>query len=518
MTTTFPTVQWNSRERALSNDMNQQARLVSRAITETATAIVSGTLRQMGVFGTSFLVAPVAGTMKCTINPGTALFVDGVSVYPDSTVQWMESSAIREITLEASDASSRYDVIEMRPGSVTTSTQPRDEFNPLTGTFTVVNMAKEVASYPEFQARKGVASATPSIPAGTAGWMPLAYVRVVGGALTLIATDVVHCRPILDAAPANGYSDPALVRSASKVRGGGLSAAGGSTTATLATGVSGRFPGAYHDFRVDSGAEAILNAMTIDSGVLPAASCALYFYAVPPPYPSGYSSAMAPRELWTPDVSMIYSGNGGFTNAARQDGCIIVGSEQTPSTSNTAGAPGVGGNATLNHTFFSSAPSSSARSKWVYIGAVSYDQGLGTFNGQTFAGGRVSTTTKPGTDYFALLPIAADTQMSVWSEPTGTTVVRWPVTARNVSVQFVATLAAAGYHNIGAVDSASTAAQEVGGHAYMLVGSTAGFVGHNADMVTSAIGEFTMKAATQVNATTAKVYGRHYQDSIIASR
>ena len=144
MTTTFPTVQWNSRERALSNDMNQQARLVSRAITETATAIVSGTLRQMGVFGTSFLVAPVAGTMKCTINPGTALFVDGVSVYPDSTVQWMESSAIREITLEASDASSRYDVIEMRPGSVTTSTQPRDEFNPLTGTFTVVNMAKEV--------------------------------------------------------------------------------------------------------------------------------------------------------------------------------------------------------------------------------------------------------------------------------------------------------------------------------------------------------------------------------------
>ena len=171
MTQTYPTMQWNTRERALSNDLNKQARLVSRGITETATAIVSGTLRKAGIFGAGFLVTPMAGTMKSTISPGTALFVDGVSVYPDSTVQWVESTAIREVTHEASDASTRFDVVEMRPGTMTVSTEPRDEFNPVTGTFVVTNMVKEVTSYPEFQVRKGTPSATPSIPAGVAGWM-----------------------------------------------------------------------------------------------------------------------------------------------------------------------------------------------------------------------------------------------------------------------------------------------------------------------------------------------------------
>lgn len=103
MTQTYPTMQWNTRERALSNDLNKQARLVSRGITETATAIVSGTLRKAGVFGIGFLVTPMAGTMKSTISPGTALFVDGVSVYPDSTVQWVESTVIREVTHEAAE-------------------------------------------------------------------------------------------------------------------------------------------------------------------------------------------------------------------------------------------------------------------------------------------------------------------------------------------------------------------------------------------------------------------------------
>ena len=520
MTTTFPTVQWNSRERALSNDMNQQARLVSRAITEAATAVISGTLRKAGCFGLSFLVTPVAGTMNCIINPGTALFVDGVSVYPDSTVQWVESSTIRQVTLTASDPNSRYDVIEMRPGSATTSTQPRDEFNPLTGTFTVTNMVKEVASYPEFQVRAGVASATPSIPAGVAGWMPLAYVRVVGGAVSLVVTDVVHCRPILDAAPANGYADPALVRIASKVSGGGLAAAGGSTTATLATNVTGRFPGAFHAFRADSGVEAKLNTFTIDGGALPAASCAWYFYAVPPPYPSGYDTSFALRELWTPDVSMLYSGNGGFTNSGRQDGCIIVGSENTPTLSNPAGAPSTGGTASLTHTFFSSVPSSSARANWVYLGSVSYDQGLGTFNAQTFAGGEIATIIKPGKDYFAALPIGGDTLYSLWTEPTGTTVVRWPITARNISAQFIATIAAAGWHIIEAVDSASTAAADVGGHAYTLANNSlaAHYVGHNADVVVNTSGEFTMKIASHIGATTAKVYGRHYRDSVLQLR
>lgn len=520
MTQTYPTMQWNTRERALSNDLNKQARLVSRGITETATAIVSGTLRKAGIFGAGFLVTPMAGTMKSTISPGTALFVDGVSVYPDSTVQWVESTAIREVTHEASDASTRFDVVEMRPGTMTVSTEPRDEFNPVTGTFVVTNMVKEVTSYPEFQVRKGTPSATPSIPAGVAGWMPLAYVRVVGNAVSVVATDVVYCRPILDAADGLGYVDPTTVRYASRVRGGGLAAAGGNTTATVATALSGRFPGAFHNFRADPSTEAKMSTLVIDGGVLPAASCALYFYAVPPPYPAGYSTSLAPRELWTPTVDLLYGSNAGFTNAGRQEGCIIVPSENAPTLTTQAGAPATGGTASINHTFFAAGASSSDRANWVYIGAVSYDQGLNTFNAQTYIGGRVSTILKPGKDYFAALPIAVDTAYNMWTEPTGTTVVRWPTTARNISVQFVATIGAAGWHEIGAVDSASTALAQVGGHAYVLPNnSLAGrFCSHNADMVVDSSGQFTMKFATHSGATTAKVYGRHYQDSVIAGR
>lgn len=520
MSQTFPTMQWNTRERALSNDLNKQSRLVSRAITETATAIVSGTLRRAGIFGSGFLVAPMAGTMKSTISPGTALFVDGVSVYPDSTVQWVESSSVREVTHAASDASTRFDVVEMRPGTTTTSTEPRDEFNPVTGTFVVTNMVKEVTSYPEFQVRKGTPSATPSIPAGTAGWMPLAYVRVVGNAVSLVATDVVYCRPILDAQDGLGYIDVATVRSATRVRGGGLAAAGGNTTATVATALSGRFPDAFHSFRVDPNAEAKMSTLVIDGGVLPAASCALYFYAVPAPYPAGYDTSLALRELWTPDVDMLYGSNAGFTNAARQDGCIIVASELAPTLTTQAGAPSAGGTSSLSHTFFAAGAASSARSRWVYIGAVSYDQGLNTFNAQTYTAGRVATIIKPGKDYFAALPIAVDTNLNMWTEPTGTTVVRWPNTARNISAQFISTIGAAGWHEIAAVDSASTALPEVGGHAYVLPNNTAAqrLCAHNSDMVVNATGEFTMKFASHSGATTAKVYGRHYQDSVIAGR
>lgn len=521
MTDTFPTVKWNSRERALSNDMNQQARLVSRAITEAATAIVSGTLRKAGCFGQSFLVTPVAASMNCIINPGTALFVDGVSVYPDSTVQWVESSVVREVTLDASDATSRFDVVEMRPGTVTVSTQPRDEFNPLTGTFTVTNMVKEVASYPEFQVRKGTPSATPSIPVGTAGWMPLAYVLVVGGAVSLVATDVVHCRPILDAVEGRGYSDPAVTFNASKVRGGGLAAAGGTTTATLATGVSGRFPGAFHDFRADANAEARLSTLTVDGGALPAASCALYFYACPPPYPAGYSTTLAPREFWTPTPNIVYGSNSGFTNAARQESCIIVSSENAPSTANASGAPGVGGTASLSHTFFSAAPSSSPRANWVYIGAVTYDQGFGVIQAQVASGPRISPIAKPGHDLFPSLPINnVDTPINMWSEIAGDPVSRFPTTARRAEMQIGALIGGPGYLRFAGFDSDTGAVGVPGGHYYVcyspIVASTHSYV--NVDVHLSATGVFTIRSSQHSGATEAKLYLKNYVDSVLAMR
>jgi hypothetical protein len=510
-------VKFNSRERALSTDQNRQAILSRRALAEAIAALSTGTLKQSGVFGASFLVAPQAGTMKCSITPGIGLIYDNTAVFPYSTMSWIESSVLREVTLDAGDGNPRYDVIEMRAGSATTLTQPRDEFNPLTGSFSVVNMAKEVASYPEFQVRKGTPAVLPSIPTGTAGWIPLAYVAVPGGAVTLLADNVVHCRPILDAQPGRGWTDPTLARYGTAIRGGGITVSSGGAISTSNVTV-GRFPGHHHDFRIEAGAEAGFGSLVWDGGGAPAVSGPMYFYAVPAPYPAGYDASMAPREFWTPDATVVYGSGSGFADADLQEGCIIISSTTAPVLTHESGHPAAG-NGTINHSFFSPDPSIINRSTWVYLGAASYDHGFGVVTQQDTTGATVSTKRKPGYDFLGDMPIGADKLFSLWSELTAS-VIRWPVTALSVECQLATNINAGGNLAWIATDEHSGTTSPQGWHAIDIQNDGAGSIAQSVimPMRLNSSGQATIKAAAHVGATVLRLWGRTYRDEVLALR
>lgn len=509
-------VKFNSRERALSTDQNRQAILSRRALAEAMAALSTGTLKQSGCFGASFVVAPQAGTMKCSITPGIALMRDDTAVFPYSSVSWIESSVLREVTLDVGDGNPRYDVVEMRAGSATTLTQPRDEFNPLTGSFSVVNMAKEVASYPEFQVRKGTAAVAPTIPEGVAGWMPLAYVAVPGGAIQLIADNVVHCRPILDAQPGKGWTDPALVLHATGIKGGGMSvSAGNAITTSLRT--TGRFPGHHHDFRIDAGAGAGFGSLVWDGGGAPVASGPMYFYAIPAPYPAGYDASMAPREFWTPDATVVYGAGSGFEDADLQEGCLIIASTATPELTHESGYST--GTATFNHTFFDSGSATSARFSWVYLGAASYDHTVTQCTQQLTAGASVATKRKPGHDFLAAMPIVGDTVINLRSEVT-IGVVRWPITARSIDCHLFSNIGAGGNLAFLATDDDAGSTSPQGWHAYQFSNPEAGSVFHSVivPMRLNASGQITIKAAAHSGATVTRLFAVRYKDEVLAIR
>ena len=432
--------QINTRERALSSDWNRQVELGNRGIVESLSAAASASARESGVFGDGFLVTPLNGTMKSAIAPGLALYYDSTKVFPLSTMVWCESREVREVTHAAADPGlPRWDVVEMRPGSAVASTQPRDQFDPLTGTFTVVNMVKEVKSYPEFQIRSGTASPSPGVPAGVAGWIPLAYVLIPAAAVAVDNTKIVYCRPILSTRGIDreGWTTTVLgVQYARNVKGGGLEFGGGNLNGTLTKSVTGRFGqtarGSYHhNFRVDATTPVKVTPMTWDGGGLPAADQVVYFYAIPPPYPAGYDTSLAGRELWTPAPANLYTN--GFYDSTLQNGCLIIASSKAPFLTHQAGF--VAGSGSFAHEFFAEVGSATSNGQeWVYLGAGSYVLATDQILLQRCDGHTVSPQVKPGKSFLADLPIAAPTLYNVWSFFNATHV-QWPVTARDMDLQ-----------------------------------------------------------------------------------
>jgi hypothetical protein len=520
MTSNIDQTQWNTRERAVSSDLNRNNRLLHRAISEALSFIASGATKRTGCFGDSFIATPQAGTMKTTIGTGLALVADSSQTYPDSTAVWIESREIREVTHDAADAQTRFDVIEMRAGQLVSSTQARDVFDPVTGAFSVQNLTKEIKAYPEFRITKGTPALVPAVPAGSSGWIPLAYVRVPGGAVSLTATDVIYCRPILAAQdPAGAWVTPTPTRHATRVRGGGVAAAGAALVATLANDMSGRFPGYYMDFRLAATSELRVTTLTWDGTGLPAADGAVYFYAVPPMYPAGYDSHLAGREFWTPDVVNAYSTSGGFYSSTRQEGCIVVASATPPA---DLGHPAgyASGNGTFAHSLFSTANSSSARSSWVYIGAASFELAGNQLVTQKHANGLTATQRKPGKSFFADLPIAGPTQYNLWTEVTGNPVVRWPTTAREIQMHVHAEgnnnswLRFEGFDDLG----------DDGGDAGILtnvfnnISGAAAMLGTMVRATLDTSGRYTIRLASHTACTSAKLVANCYRDAVLDRR
>jgi hypothetical protein len=519
MTSNIDQTQWNTRERAVSSDLNRNNRLLHRAISEALSFIASGATKRTGCFGDSFIATPQAGTMKTTIGTGLALVADSSQTYPDSTAVWIESREIREVTHDAADAQTRFDVIEMRAGQLVSSTQARDVFDPVTGAFSVQNLTKEIKAYPEFRITKGTPALVPAVPAGSSGWIPLAYVRVPGGAVSLTATDVIYCRPILAAQdPAGAWVTPTPTRHATRVRGGGVNAAGGSLVASSAIDMSGRFPGYYTDFRLGTASELRVTTMTWDGTGLPAADGVIYFYACPPPYPSGYDSSLAGREFWTPDTTNTYGTSGGFYSSTRQEGCIILASSTAPTDTHPSGhSSGFG---TFAHSLFSTANSSSDRTKWVYIGAASFELAGNQLVTQRHVGRLTATTRKPGKSFLADLPIAANTQYSMWSEVSGDPVVRWPTTAREVELHLRAAINAAGNLRIAAFDDFGDDPNNEGIVSIVVDNTNAAQqnCGYNWNAVLDTSGRVTIKSSAASGVASAQIVAKCYRDAVLQLR
>ena len=442
--------QINTRERALSSDWNRQVELGNRGIVESLSAAASASARESGIFGDGFLVTPLNGTMKSAIAPGLALYYDSTKVFPLSTMVWCESREVREVTHAAADPGlPRWDVIEMRPGSAVASTQPRDQFDPLTGTFTVVNMVKEVKSYPEFQIRSGTASASPGVPAGVAGWIPLAYVLIPAGAVAVDNTKIVYCRLILSSRGIvrEGWTtSPLNSVYATNVTGGGISFAGGDIDNGLVVNtLSGRFgqtaKGQYHhNFRVSKTVSVKITAMTWDGGVLPAADTLAYFYAIPPPYPAGYDASLAGREIWTPNIANLYGASGGFYDVSLQNGCIIIGSTKAPDVTHPAG-PSTG-TGSFAHEFFAEAGTAdSFATSWVYIGSGYYVNATVEIVAQNTVNAWVSPARKTGKRFDADLPIGGPIIYNMWGGFVGAAM-SLPNTAVHLAVQVSCVLGA----------------------------------------------------------------------------
>lgn len=508
---------YNTRERAVSSDLNRMTALLHRAQLEAMAFMASGSVKKSGCFGDSFIITPQAGTMRTSIGVGLALFVDSTAVYPESQTVWTESLEIREVTHDAADAQPRYDVIEMQPGTLVSSTQPRDVFDPVTGTFTVVNLTKEIKSYPTFRIVKGTAGAVPSIPAGSAGWMPLGYVYIPGGAVSLVATDVVYARPILAAlVEQEGWVSPKPSALATELDGGGVDAAGSSLVTTVSRTLTGRFPGHFSKFRASAQTTMTLSTLTSDGG-FPVANSVLYWYAIPAPWPAGYDASMAPREFWTPTPSLVYSA--GFSSATRQEGCLLVASATAPVADSPSGAPT--GTASFTHTFFSAGASSSSRTNWVYVGACYYELAGNQIITQRTRNNLVATQRKPGFNLLASLPIAANTLIQLNNEVVGQPVVSWPMSvAREVAVHFRAALNAGGNVRIDAFDELSDDANNAGMMTYVV--SNAGAVqfnaGYNMEFYLNSSGQLTIAAASQSGAASLVVFLRCYRDAILQQR
>lgn len=294
---------WNTRERMLSTDLEREVDLVHRAVMETLAALagdqLSGVLRGMEA------TAPGTG-MSVNLTAGLAVLYDSTQVYPESPWRWIEQQSDTIVTIPAAHPTlDRWDVIEIAPNASVTSTQSRDIYSGTLGTFTPGSVTKEVASQPTITVRSGTAATNPALPAGTSGVIPLAYVYVAAATGTIAATDVVRCRPLVAKSNRAAYG-PFL---------GGcvdVTASGGDTIRPRPFRAAfGDGPDIYGGGFVNIDMAASSDAR-VDSGLTypPVADTLLYIYVADPPWPTGYDSTMARRELWTTGTRIASKASG----------------------------------------------------------------------------------------------------------------------------------------------------------------------------------------------------------------
>lgn len=495
----------NTRSRALSTDVNRLIALIDRAIQEGLHGLCSTAgLRQSGVVHGFITTAVGGGTMNINITPGLA-FVKRAAVYPGTQWAWTELQATKVLTVDPGGVDPRFDVVEMRAGEVVSATQGRDVFNPNLGTFSLVNLTVEYRSEPEFRIVKGAeVFPLPGLPTGSTGWCPIAYISVGPGVTELFSTDIALCRPILSPDPMQDK----------RIEGGGLDFTANGLTGTH-QGASGRFTRSRLNWSIAKGTVARLGLYNIDGGTLPVANTVLYAYAIPPPYPPGYDSDLAPREINTTSSTFFING-GGFEVGQRD--CIVVFSSSAPGDvlSIQGGGTGFG---SVGNPVWNGGGVGLDRSTWVYLGACYFVAGGTGIVIQRARGSWIGTYRKPGFDFAAALPIVVPTLYNTWSNIAGDDDITWPNTALTVVVGGVFDNNPGGYTRLQIEDWWTGGAL---GRLNINFGNTGGVGDYGGDEYqfgTNLSGQISVAAANGLGiAGDQRFYGRRYQDSILARR
>jgi hypothetical protein len=379
----------NTRERILSTDANNATALHHRALVEASAAILLGDASIFGVIR-GLTVSTSGGVLTVTVAPGLALRSGTAATTYDSATQWIElrSSQALDLAANVDGANPRWVVIEIAEASAVESSEARDIFDPLTGTFSSSSITKVSGSSPTLTARAGTAAAAPVFPAGIAGVIPLGYVYLAAAAASINVSDIVMCRPMLRGDGGGDQAGPQR-----EMWGGGVSV-GIPGTSVVLRNAGGRF--ASHRTRwglqaTDGTTTYAVTAPGYDGAAAPVADDVVYFYAAPAPYPAGYDTNLAAREH-RPGATALTRYQGmvcaDLTNA------VIVVSVVEPQVNTPQGNPSAG-DFEITCAPFSAVgtPVDIDRTTAVYLGAAYWDVSATDFLAQSILGDVIQPAT-----------------------------------------------------------------------------------------------------------------------------
>lgn len=301
---------WNTRERLLSDDMNNSVNLLETKGTDEICAAMSRDRFRSGT--------PVSGIMsggKVTANGSTLdVFISPMIGWKYGTPATTYDSAylkvetatelVQNLSGQVDGAADRWVCIEVSPGEIAEVSEQRDIFNPTLGTFIPQNVDVVYEPAPVVTVNVGVPSANPVLPPGTPGTIPLAYVYLQAGTSSIDDDDIVMCRPLFNVTTPdfNQYGV------------GGLDVDNVGTTLVKPVACSYKFGLQGRSTTViprecNCNLPSLPNWATFETFVPNVDYTPVYAYAALPPYPSGYDQDVANnRELVTsPTFSRIPS-------------------------------------------------------------------------------------------------------------------------------------------------------------------------------------------------------------------
>jgi hypothetical protein len=372
---------YNTRERAESDDLNNTTDLLVRQdINNLAFTSAPDAFTALNLYGVvaGLVVGSTGLSLTVVVDIGLAVKYDApaADVY-DSKYRLIEVTT--PITVDVSSyvngVNPRWIVIEVEPGSAVEAMSLRDIYNPTTSMFVPQSVPKVRKSEPVVSVTAGLAAATPVMPAGTAGKIPLAYIYLGAGALAVNPDTIVGCRPLLTAR---------LGEAAANLTGGGFEVAtDGVSVVTASSSMQFRpalFPATVSlDHTVVSIDLAAVGSDAWGFGMLyPVTTAPIYMFLMAAPYPAGYDTNLAGREFVPADQVAVAAVIPSYT--AGVTGGLLVASSDPPDNLDAAIGTHVGiAVFGVNDPTWNGGPGVSAllQGRVAYVGAVSFQIGLG---------------------------------------------------------------------------------------------------------------------------------------------